>query len=336
MASSLHSRILPPSAASRLSRLEVLADTLKQSSNYAHNQMSEISKQLGNNPDMEAERREQIEIEYRELAAQRDELNARHRDAAGLVGNLHLFLQRLSAEPRPIEQAPDTALPKKKGESLKALLERLRTEIIACKQQQHIARIAPAPVEDLREQARAYVKRLAAQVSPMPTPSMAKGEGFGLSFFGDDPVSSVVTPVKLLAAMCWADPARVTERLVEAVETMPKPAVPPLSADEKRERLKELAATLDRVEREEEAVIRACHEEGLTNVVRRADASPMAVLAIRYAIKPGLKPIPRRPTANGANGNGAHPPPLKQAQEQRVRLHPSKMETKDARRASRH
>src|SRR5215213_922010 len=66
-------RLLPPQAASRLSRLEVLADTAQQTSTFAVNRTSEIRKHLNYNPDMSDEDRRELEKEAADLTASRNE-----------------------------------------------------------------------------------------------------------------------------------------------------------------------------------------------------------------------------------------------------------------------
>lgn len=333
MVASSANRILPPAAASRLSHIETAAHTAEEAVNYAVGRIREIQNMLGLNPGMADADREQFNIEIKELTAQRNEAQARRNAARGLVGELDNFLLRLNREGRPIELAPKVATPKQKnGESLKTVLERVRQEIDAIKGEQYRTRLAPPPIEDLKAQARSYVQQMATSVQPRPTPAMARGEGFDLSWFGDDAVSQpLLTPKRGIALLCWLYPDKATERLVNVIAQMPRPAVPALSEEEKRAKLKELAATLDRLEREEEATVDALHRDGMINVARRVDASPLAILGIRYVVKSnGLAPVPRRPASNG---NGVHhePEPKRKKRGGLARVKPKNKEDRAAR-----
>ena len=321
MTTSLHNRILPPGAASRLSRYENNAATAMQAAEAAKRRREEIENAFRANVSMSDQDRAQLEIELRDHATAQGVELQRHRDNADLLATLRTFVESLGVSERKIEEAPAVPFKLKKNESLKTCLARLRDEINTVKRAQRDAAIAPLPVEDLKAQAVYYVERLASQVFPRPTPAMGRGDGFGLSFFGDDPTAiKPLNSTHTLALLCWFDPEKATERLVEAVGHLPRPNVPALSAFDKAERIKELAAHLDMLERQEEACVLALHQEGFTNVVRRSDASAMAVLSIQY-VQPGkLKPLPRRPTAaNGANGTHAKP---EKKSEPRVLLHP--------------
>jgi hypothetical protein len=321
--SSMYQRLLPPAASSRLSKLENLADTFQQSAGYAVKQASEIRNVLGMATEMPDLDRQQLESELREHQATQADASKRHRDAAALVTHLNGWVAKLTTNPKAIEEAPAAPFKLRKNENHKQAIARLRDEINDCKRAQHQAVIAPLPPEDLRRQAENYVERMAAQITP--TPRMVDNVlSMNWSFGGTSAIGGL-TPPHVFSMMAWLAPELVTQRLVSIVERMPKPAAPAMSEADKHARLSELSAQLDRLEREEESAIRAALEDGL-NVVRRPDASALAVLSIRYVMQGGLKPVPRR--ANGANGHAQHEA---KKSEPRVLLHPSKMESKDGR-----
>jgi hypothetical protein len=82
----------------------------------------------------------------------------------------------------------------------------------------------------------------------------------------------------VVALLCWMQPAAMVAALEREIDAMPAPELA-LTAKEKEKRLAQLKADLDALERLEETLIEQAARDGL-EILRRADASPAAVLGV--------------------------------------------------------
>ncbi|SRR5258707_290538 len=269
---------LPAQAAAKLSRLELLADTARQSAIFAVNRSSDIRRVLGLNPD--SPDAEAMQIELKELTEAKETHNKRHRDVAALVSGIHQWMRSLQTRPHAeLELAPVKVKPRA-GETIRQAIARTRDEIIANKQHQRVVSLAPLPRADIKRKAAEYVAGLAAGLATQVgvfqgavRVSVSLGNAIG-----------GMRPDHILAMMAWLDADKLVERLEAEIDATPEPALA-LPEAEKVKRLQELVANLDQLERLDEALVVEAHVQGNEAVIRRPDANPMAVLGVRFVKK---------------------------------------------------
>jgi hypothetical protein len=293
--SSFNLRILPDGARVKFSRIEQAADQLRQMQAYAQDRAAEIRRIFGMNASMDVAERRQLESELRDHEKTTKDASEAYRAAAAVATSVSNWVLKLAGNERghALEEAPRVKPPLQKGEALRACLDRLRKEITTIKNEQYKTALAPLPAKDMKLHADAYVEQMAGRAKVYPH---MKDGVFTLNLFGGAP-NSAVPSGGVIALLCAFDPERAKEWLHEAVDQLPQPdGVEALSAFDKGQRLKELGGQLDLLERQEEAVVSALIQEGYSGVMRRADASPMALLGVQWARPSALKLPPRRPS----------------------------------------
>lgn len=207
-------------------------------------------------------------IEKRDRHSQRfDEINV-------LVNKIRQWLRELPPG-TALEVAPGARAKPNKDETIAAAIARVRLDILSCKQDLAAARNAPLPTADLKKLVAARVQRMASNGSP----NLSADGGKLVLWFTDPRAGDSRCELNEVARLlAWFDPDRLTKRLEDEIDALGEPQNP-LTAKEKEKRLAELTARMDQLERAEEGLIEAGHEQGL-DVARRADASPAAVLEI--------------------------------------------------------
>lgn len=216
-----------------------------------------------------------IEIEMGRLHAVRDLQNRRHSELASLCASIRHWLQTLP-HGAALELAKPVDAKLLKGETLAQAIGRVRDEITSTRQHLRTIQQAPLPKADLKAEARVYVAGLAAAGRPH-----ISGNRSSLSVvFGDDKSWGPMDIKSVMQMMAWLHGKEMIAALEKEIDALPEPPLA-LSAKEKDERLHELTATLDTQERAEEALIEQAIGAG-TDVLRRTDASPLAVLGISF------------------------------------------------------
>jgi hypothetical protein len=81
----------------------------------------------------------------------------------------------------------------------------------------------------------------------------------------------------------WLQPDAMLARLVADIDALPEPKLS-MTEKEREEKLAEVRDELDALERNEEALITRAHEMDGVEILRRADASPLAVLSVERAV----------------------------------------------------
>ena len=98
-------------------------------------------------------------------------------------------------------------------------------------------------------------------------------------------MSSDVAGRRLIA---WLDPERMVARLDEKVDALPDGEA--MSTEDQQKELAELAAEIDALGRQEEALIEAAFAGGV-DILRRSGADPAAVLGVRLRVA-AARPAP--------------------------------------------
>jgi hypothetical protein len=259
------SAVLPAAAAERLSDLEVSAALAMGAAASANDHGKDTF-------------HHHSESARSKLGAVAEAQRARHAKLNLLLNNIR---QWLLAQPNDavLEDVPPPAVEPLAGAALEAGLASLRKAIAERKMEQHRVSAASLPKADLKRLARAYAHELARKSAPKI--DLVKG-GFDAKFH--DPRADYEwreTPTKIAGMLAWLDPEGFTQRLEAEIDAQPEPPLA-LSASAQKKRLAEIEAELDGLERKEEALIGAAAKGG-TDVLRRAEASPEAVLGVRIA-----------------------------------------------------
>jgi hypothetical protein len=197
----------------------------------------------------------------------------RHAELSALVSGARQWLRELppnaaleAAPPRPVETVT--------GESLKEALAARRRRIRELRLDLRRVSLAPPPKADQKRQARGFVKGLAERGRP----KLKIDRGQFEADFSDPMADFGVTAGFVASALAWLDPEALAKRLEAEIDAQPEA---PLSLTEsaRAKRMAELGGEIDKLEREEEALIAAAAEQG-QDVLRRADADPAAVLGV--------------------------------------------------------
>jgi hypothetical protein len=163
------------------------------------------------------------------------------------------------------------------GETLIQAVTRLRDKIIAAKRHLAAVKIAPLPRADQKALAAAHVKALAERGRPRVS---VERDAFAAVFI-DPRADFGVTSDYVSCVLAWLEPVQMLSALEHEIDALPVPQQP-MPAAERQKREADLAADLDRLEREEEALIEAAAAQG-TEIARRPDAAPGAVLSVAVA-----------------------------------------------------
>jgi hypothetical protein len=149
-------------------------------------------------------------------------------------------------------------------------LMRLRAEIANATAQLATAKDAPLPKEDVQLRANNYVAELAKRGQPKVN---RKGDVSWESTWASSPPS-----MRAIETMAWLFPERFAQRLEDLIDGLPDPDLV-LNAADRRKCIRELEQTIEKLERDEEAAVAMCIADGV-DVLRRANASPLAVLGV--------------------------------------------------------
>jgi hypothetical protein len=248
---------LPLAARTRLSELQLARVSAEDAARSAGNRLSALPR------DADHPMRER-------LADERDRHNHRHARLSQLVSRLQQWI----AEQRDgvaLELAPPLSVGD--DEKLSAAIVAVRTEIASLQQQLATVRRAPLPPAEQRRLVDAYVSELFGRGRPTVA---VVGDRLRVSHRGD-----MVAAEDVLSLMTWVAPEQVQEALEGELRRLPQRA-DAMTADERERRTAEIERQLLDLERREEALVLRAAGDGL-EVLRRPDASPLAVLGVRIA-----------------------------------------------------
>ncbi len=263
---------LPPAARIKLTQLAGQAADARDAAASAQRRLEDLRRAL--NPDAQSADAAGIEHEMSRLTAVRSEQNRRQSERATLVASLNQWLQTLPPGAVLEWVKPPAAVPLN-GEALPAAIGRVRDRIAAAQQHLRAVQIAPLPKGDLKVQAATTVQQLAAR--GRPAISLGRGR-LAVKWRTREATSSGASPEDVAATLAWLDPAAMTARLEQEIDLLPEAPLA-MPAQEREQRIGELTADLDRLAREEEALVEAAIAAGI-DVLRRPDASPAAVLGV--------------------------------------------------------
>jgi hypothetical protein len=210
------------------------------------------------------------------LTAARNRANEQHRTLSLLINKLHQFLAQMPPT-AALEIVPPADFKLRNGETLSTAIEATRNGIKSLQGQLQVIRRAPLPLSDREKCAEQYVQRLADRARPMV--GFDTGDQLTLRWT-DDIVASRDDALGLLA---WAAPEAVLSALMNQIRQMPTP-VSCLSPQDRTARVAELEQKQLELERAEEAMIMRAAGDGI-ELLRRPDASPLAVLGLTVAAK---------------------------------------------------
>ena len=164
-------------------------------------------------------------------------------------------------------------------EALKAAIEDLRIVIAQTKLEITEVSRAPTAITNLKAQVTAYVTALAAKGTP-PTCSIQPDGTVKIDF------STAGYPALAIHYLAWLHPAVMVERLVKEIEEkqahLGRTA---MAANERRDRLAELKAKLEKAERKDAALTEAAIEAEITGMRYRPDTDVSTFLGVR-ALRP--------------------------------------------------
>ena len=261
--------------------------------NSVTRRLSDLNRSLSSAPasDIRA-----ITEEIKRLRERQSDLAAKHRNLADLCSAIDYWLasnhEPLEHLKRPIKAAP------KAGETLSAAIIRIRGDIAALYRERANIQRAGIPAEDLKASAAEYVQRLRAKGAPRIIADHE--QDFRVEFTFSEAWEDKGIRSSLPAILCWLDPDAFAARLHDAIDK--RPGMPlTMSSSARASKLSDLEAQILQAERDEESLIEAAEESGIL-VMRRLDATPLAVLSLRKADPAKSKPKPARVRADAAEG----------------------------------
>jgi hypothetical protein len=156
----------------------------------------------------------------------------------------------------------------KSGKDLIAAINTCREEISTTRQSLQAVRMAPLPRDAQRDLIKSYVSRQLQAARPTVT---VLNDQPRISWRGD--THSVEDIVALL---CWLLPTEMVDALTHELPVRPGA----ISQNDRLLQTLETETRLLELERLEESLVERAHSDGLTDILRRPDASPLAVLNV--------------------------------------------------------
>jgi hypothetical protein len=262
--------VLPPAARAKLIRLEGEASDARDAANSAAKRMGELRKALtySANPPPNAAA---LDVELTRLDKQRSAQDRRHRELAALTTNISDWLRSLrNVVLEPVRPVPVTLT---KNVSLPDMITSVQDDIGVVQSQLYAIEHAPPPVAELKQSAREYVAGLAQRGRPR-----VSADGKGLRVHFSDPEAFGVSNKSSLPFLAWLHQDAMVAALVREIDGM-RPHPGALTGEQKTQRMAAARQKLEALERTEEQLITLAQEQGFA-VLRRADASPAAVLGV--------------------------------------------------------
>lgn len=247
---------LPDAAASKLFALEGQRDSEEDTFRGA------VARLNGFDPRGDQKVKERI-------TSNRDLARARFENLAALTSKIKQFISALPGDV-VIEPAPAMNIKPRADENLPQAVARVRGSLLAAKNHLAIVRSAGAPKSELMDSVRAFVEKLGQRGRPQIVTdrgalSVSFADPRSDAWAGRDDVASI---------LCWACP----QVMVDAIAAALPESKTAMSAKEKTERVAQLTADIERLEREDEALVLQA-EESNQAIARRVDAWPPAVLS---------------------------------------------------------
>lgn len=209
-----------------------------------------------------------IEMEIGRLRGVLASLQQRRDAHAAVLGALRLYRERMVAY--EFEDAPRVTPRLRANEPLADAVKRIRGEIARLSAEKTEVTHAMLPLTEQKAQAAHFVNELAKSVN-----IRIKREPTFEAFF-----ESTSGGFSIARWLAWFAPDALKKRLYDELENQLPDDALILTGPERKTRLNELKAKLDRLNREEESLIERAQEQGL-EILRRADADPAAILGVR-------------------------------------------------------
>ncbi|MEY9731727.1 hypothetical protein [Bradyrhizobium yuanmingense] len=262
---------LPKAAQLKILRLEDAEQQAQTLISSTVRRIGELERIIMNNPD--GDNGDAIREEIALLRDRRDEHTDRHRSCCDVNAAIRRYLGMLPAN-AVLSDTKRLRVRPKAGESFADAVDRVRREIANLVSERFQVQQCGLPIEEIRAKARDWISRHAQTARPR---IIATHNEFAISFEVYDEKASVPMP-DIAAIMAFLYPERLTKRIEEVIEQMPKPRLA-LSAEQKAKRLREIKDLLYERETEEEALISSAEEQGQT-IDRRPTADPRAILGL--------------------------------------------------------
>jgi hypothetical protein len=257
---------LPAAAAAKLTELTLARDAALDSMRGAQGRANSLP------ADAAHQMRERLTVE-------RDRHAERHRQLSLLVSRLNQWTVELRLPfGSELAPAPGVDIALAPGETVSGAIAAVRGEIAALKQQMAAVRAAPLRRSSQQEAIGAYLSRLSQQARPRIGFDV---RGNARVAWTEDLVTSKDDLLGLLAFILGAE--QLSAAFARELEQEPERA-DALTPEERDKRIAELSASLLALERREEALIDRAANDGL-DVLRRPDASPLAVLGVVIVAK---------------------------------------------------
>jgi hypothetical protein len=248
---------LPDAAAARLSELSLQRDAALDAANAAAARLNRLP------PDADQRMRDA-------LAGERDKHQARHRALAGLSSKANQWLMELRAV--TLEPVPPISVDLRPGETLNGAIEAMRGEVNQLHRQLDEVKRAPLPAAAQTDLVEAYV----VQKMQAARPSVSVlNDKLRVNWRGD-----TISVEDVVALLCLVAPEHVCKALERALPEVSHA----LPKDERLKRVAHLEMQQLELERKEESLITQAAAEG-TEVLRRVDADPRAVLSVAVVAK---------------------------------------------------
>jgi len=212
-----------------------------------------------------------IEMEIGRLRGVLVKLQTRRDAHAAVLSTLRLYREKMAAH--ELEEAPRVTPRLKLNEPLADAVKRIRNEIARLSVEKIEVTHAMLPLTEQKAQASRFVNELAKTVN-----TRFKREPTFEAF-----LESSSGGFSIARWLAWFAPEAFKARLHDELENqLPENALV-LTGLERKTRLSELKAKLDRLNREEEALITLAEEAG-TEILRRADADAACILGVRRKV----------------------------------------------------
>jgi hypothetical protein len=286
---------LPPAAQSKLLLLDGLSDELLARADSAQAQLRNLARRRypGVEDDPSVPR----------LGAVVADAEHRREELFRLVGACVQWVRSIPEHALPLEAVAVDVSPRNNGESAdgsarsspEEAVMKIRAEIGELTLERMEVAQLPEPRPIIMAAFRAEVARLAA--AARPALSFERGRARPLFQHPD-----FIGPEFVAGLLSWLFPDKMTERLDEMVAAEIDDMAA-MASDEQERELARLDGEIEALGRQKEALIEAAFARGV-DVLRRANASPQAVLGVRLrpvvAARPMRRPRPARPVAEAA------------------------------------
>jgi hypothetical protein len=251
---------LPPAAREKLTTLELQRDSALDASRSCQSRINQLPRDA--DPRMQER-----------LASDQGKHAERHRTLSMIVSRCNQWCMELRLPPGSTLQSASAEVRLKNGETVSAAVEATRGEIKTLSQRLGVVKIAPPPLDEQLDRAKEFVARRAL----LAKPKVAVQRDALRVFWYDDVITSRTDVLNLL---CWAAPDMVLVALQDMIgESSPSNAMPAVERDKQ---IDHIERRLFELELQEEALISHAAADGV-DILRRSDASPLAVLGVAPA-----------------------------------------------------